>query len=152
MRRRGLANALGGRLGLEVRIDLTLSGSVSGVEGLYSANNTAYDVLALQPSKTAEQFEDVWCPVTTASCCACRFKSCLLFWADKNYTIHILQMMGLSHHFSIDRPIVNIGDVAFCSGFILQSMSLVDWMETIASVTSSCGPRTPPCLRCTAPA
>lgn len=54
----------GGRLDLQVGIDLTLSGSVSGVERLYSANDTAYDVLALQPSKTAQQFEDVWCPVT----------------------------------------------------------------------------------------
>ena len=58
------ANTLGGHLDLEVGINLTLSGSVSGVERLYSANDTAYDVLALRPSQTAEQFEDVWCPVT----------------------------------------------------------------------------------------
>lgn len=67
MRRRGSANTRvegGGRLGLEAGIDLTLSGSVSGVERLYSANGTAYDVLAWRPSQTAQQFQDVWCPVT----------------------------------------------------------------------------------------
>jgi len=64
IRRHGSANALGSHLDLEVGIDLALSGSVSGVERLYSANDTAYNVLALQPSQTAKQFEDFWIPVT----------------------------------------------------------------------------------------
>ena len=38
-------DALWGRPDLEVGIDLTLSGSVSEVERLYSANDTTYDVL-----------------------------------------------------------------------------------------------------------